>query len=245
MAEELIEPMEYIWERVPKTKEGLIHYLPGDIPYLFANGFVDTTNFTYEQWKNAFEDCRQDDGSYLVSREKFMSLRKYRYEGPVFEPFDPHKVREGEWTDEDLQKLYDLSIQPSSGITREIYWNSINALKDQGLEKNGRLIVNESVKKQLAYLIERFPSPRRRLEQEVHRLRQERENKYREVNKNRESSKFVSGKLASEEKISDFKNLQTKQKPSKKSPKKSAGTLKKDEGLSIKKLRKPSRKIGV
>lgn len=228
--------MEYIWEKVPKTAEGLIHYLPGDIPYLYQNGFVDTRRFTYPQWKAAFKDCEQDDGTYLVSRDKFMSFRVYRYTGPVFQPFEPHRVREGEWTDADLQKLFDLSIKPSSGIPEDVFWNSVKALKDQGLVKGKNLLVDKATKTQLAYLVERFPSPRRRLEKEVARIREERETTYRETTKNRDASRFTAGKLASESKMEEFKGLQSKtEKPSK--------AVSTDAGISIKKLKKPSKKI--
>lgn len=237
MSDEIKDPMEYIWEKVPKTKEGLIHYLPGDIPYLYKNGFVDTTRFTYDEWKAAFEDCIQSDESYLVSKNKFLSLRFYRYEGPVFKPFDPQRVREGEWTDADLQKLFDASIAPSSSITKEIFWNSVKALKSQGLTRNENLVINDKVKTQLAYLIERFPSPRRKLEQEVHRIREGRESKYREVAGNRDKSNFVAGKLASEVKSEELAKLQSS---GKKAPAKAASAK---EGVEIKKLKRPPPKL--
>ncbi len=209
MAEEIKDPMEYIWERVPKTRAGLINYLPGDIPYLYRNGFVDTTRFPYQQWKAAFDDCLQSDGTYLVSKNKFLSLRTFRYEGPVFKPFEAQKVREGEWTDEDLQKLFDRSIQPSSTVTHDIFWNSVKALKSQGFVQNEKLFVNQAVKNQLNYLIERFPSPRRRLEKEVSRIRSDREQQIQTVNKNRDSSLFVAGKTSRESQLEDFQKLQS------------------------------------
>ena len=240
MAEEIKDPMEYIWRKVPKTKDGFIHYLPGDIPYLYRNGFVDSTRFTYQQWKDAFEDCKQDDDSYLVNEKKFMSLRVYRYVGPVFKPFDAAKVREGEWTDDDLKKLYHLSIKPSSTVSEEVYWNSIQALKKQGLvAKNGNLMVNKAVKTQLSYLIERFPSPRRRLEKEVNRIREERETQVQNTTKNRDASGFVVGKLASESKLEKFQNLQTTN--SKKIEKESPDSKK--ETVDLKKLRRPTSRI--
>lgn len=241
MAEDFQDAMEYIWQKVPKTPEGFIHYLPGDIPYLFENGFVDSTRFEFETWAQAFEDCRQPDGSYLVSHEKFISLRVFRYEGPVFKPFDPYRVREGEWLDDDLQKLYDLSIKPSSSIPEEVFWNSVKALKNQGFAKGGNLVVNDNVKKQLAYLIERFPSPRRKLEIEVNRLREERDTQMQTATEARDKSLFVAGKSASEVKKEQFKNLETSKAPAKtKTPAKASGKI---ETFDIKKLKKPARKI--
>ncbi len=239
MPEEIHDPMEYIWERVPKTKEGLIHYLAGDIPYLYRNGFVDTVKYTYQQWKEAFNDVLQPDGSYLVNKDKFLSLRKYRYAGPVFQPFDPAKVREGEWSDQELKKLYDRSIKPSSSVEENVFWNSVKMLKNQGFAQNGNLLVNKAVKSQLAYLIERFPSPRRRLEKEVSRIREERDAQLREAIKNRDTSLFVTGKGASEVKRDEFKKMESTASV------KSAldNSQPTGETLDIKSLRKPKGKI--
>ncbi len=236
MAGENQDAMEFIWERIPKTKEGNIQYLPGDIPYLYRNGFVDTRQIPYQQWKAVFAECEQKDGTYLVGREKFLSLRAYRYEGPVFKPFDPARIREGEWTDEDLQKLFEKSIKPSSGISEDVFWNSVKSLKDQGLVNKGNLVVDQTVKNQLKYLIERFPSPRRRLETEVNRIREERESEYRSVTEKHDSSTFTAGKLASESKMDAFKKLENKDV-------KQTEELTSNEGIDIKKLRKPRGKI--
>jgi hypothetical protein len=235
------DPMEYIWERVPKTKDGFIHYLPGDIPYLYTNGFVDTLAFTFQEWSAAFQDCIQPDKSYLIPKEKFLSLRTFRYEGPVFPPFDAQKVREGEWDDENLQKLYDLSIKPSSSIQKDIFWNSINSLKKQGFVQNGNLLINKAVKTQLAYLVERFPSPRRRLEKEVARIRKEQQAQFKDVNQSRDSSSFEEGKAVSEVKAEKFKELQAKAPiaPTLTSP----DVVLKHEAIDIKKLKKPMSKI--
>lgn len=241
MAEEFHDAMEYIWEKVPKTKEGQIHYLPGDIPYLYLNGFVDTGGFTYQEWKDAFEDCKQADGTYLVSKNKFMSFRQYRYAGPVFEPFDAARLREGEWTDEELKKLYHLTIKPSCCLIEDIYWNSIKALKKEGLvNAKGNLMINKTVKKQLAYIVDRFPSPRRMLEREVSRLREQRETEFRQVTKNRDASKFTVGKLKSEHTVEQFKNLQSSQTAKSAPPALAEPPV---PSIDIKKLRRPAAKI--
>lgn len=232
--------MLYIWKKIPKTKEGFVHYLPGDLPYLYYNGFVDTDQFSYEEWEAAFDSCKQADGSYLLDEEKFLSLRIYRYEGPLYEPFNPQKVYEGEWTDDDLGKFFKYTLKPSCAIDEEVFWNNVKAFKAQGFIKNGNLVVTKEVKTQLSYLVERFPSPRRRLEKEVNRLRQERETQYRSVTTNRDSSTFTVGKLASESKTQKFEKLQSKgPAPSTQGPTHEDDT----GGIEIKKLRKPPRKI--
>lgn len=243
MPEDISDPMEYIWERVPKNAQGYIHYLAGDIPYLYLNGFVDSIRFTYEQWKKAFDDCLQSDGSYLVSKQKFFSLRVFRYTGPLYEPFDPKKVREGEWVDADLKKLFSRSIQPSSSITSDIFWNSVTALKKQGfVSPQGNLIVNKAVKTQLAYLIDRFPSPRRRLEKEVSRLKKEQEEEEIGITKQRDTSLFTTGKTTSNIQAEKLEKLQSS------SPVRASQIntlpLKKSGGeIDIKKLQKPRSKI--
>lgn len=238
MSEHFDDPMEFIWEKIPKTKAGLVHYLPGDIPYLYLHGFVDSNRYGYQEWKDAFADTRQDDGSYLVSKEKFLTLRKFRYAGPVFKPFDPDKIREGEWSDEEIQKLFEFSFKPSCALIDEVFWNSINALKKQGFVNNGKLLVNKAVKTQLKFLIDKWPSPRRKLEQEVQRIREEREATFRSNTQNRDATRFTSGKLASEAKQEDFQKLQGA------SPKRDAPPpTTTAETIDIKSLRRPRGKI--
>lgn len=244
MSENISDPMEYIWERVPKNAQGYIHYLAGDIPYLYRNGFVDSTRFTYEQWKKAFDDCLQSDDSYLVSKEKFFSLRLFRYTGPLYEPFDAKKVREGEWVDADLKKLFKRSIQPSSSITEDIYWNSIAALKKQGfVSPQGNLMVNKAVKTQLAYLIERFPSPRRRLEKEVSRLKKEQEEKEMDMAGKRDTSLFTTGKATSNIQAEKLEKFQSSQPVRASHVVKTTPLKKSGEEIDIKKLQKPRGKI--
>lgn len=237
----VLDPMEYIWERIPKNKEGKIHYLAGDIPYLYVHGFVDTERVSYKDWKQVFEDCKLADGTYIVDHAKFLSLRVYRYEGPTFEPFNPQKIREGEWTDDQLTKLYQLSIKPSSHVTEDIFWNSIKALKKQGLEQNGNLLVDKRVKTQMSYLIERFPTPRRRLEKEVSRIRKSREETIRGSTKNRNQSSFTAGQMESEIQIEKFKELENKS--ALKTAPQHTKAPQEEETIDIKSLRRPSGKI--
>lgn len=92
----------------------------------------------------------------------------------------------------------------------------------------------------MAYLIDRFPSPRHRLEKEVHRIREKREEKVRKVTKDRDSSSFTVGKISSETKKEEFEKLQSSgpiQQSKSKEPAKEKPTI------DIKKLRKPGKKI--
>jgi hypothetical protein len=239
------DAMEYIWERLPKEKDGqTVRYLKGDIGYLYYNGFVDTKRFTYATWKDAFNPFQQGDGAYLLSKAQFLSLRIYRLQGTLTEPFDPYRLAEGPWANSRLKDLYDKAIRPSSEVKEEIFWNSVTALKKMGLvTANDELIVNEKVKKQIAYLIERFPSARRRLEKEVVRLRQEKDKVLSNAMRNRDASGFSIGISESEHKMEQFSKLQASQlEPEKKAPVDEVD-YDDDEGIDIKSLRKPSGKF--
>lgn len=231
--------MEYIWDRIPKNKGGkTIRYLAGDIPYLYENGFVDAAKFTYKQWKQSFEAFKQEDGSYILTKEDFFTLRLFRYNGPSHDVFNAEKLREGPWPDDELEFLYNKSIQPSSRVAHDIYWNSINALKRQGfVNENNELIVNDKVKKQLTYLVEKFPSPRRRLEKEVKKIREQRSEQMNEHMKNRNASGFSVGETQSEEKNKEFEKLQSKQQTQSTSSQKQKNT--KEESFDLKSLKKP------
>jgi hypothetical protein len=205
------DPMEHIWERLPKERDGkTVRYLLGDIAYLYKNGFVDTKQHTYEQWKAALLPHQKTDGSYILTKEAFLSLRKYRLGGVEKEPFDPMKLAEGPWDEARVKALYHKAIKPSSEVPEEIFWNSIAALKRAGcVDETGRLIINEKAKNQITYLIERFPSARRRLEKEVSRLRQEKDQILIAAAKNRNASGFSIGITESEYQLNSFQKLQS------------------------------------
>lgn len=233
--------MEYIWGRLPKNPDGkTVKYLYGDLAYLYHNGFVDTLKYTYKQWETAFIPFKQTDGTYLLDKPGFMTLRIFRYNGPSHAAFDPAKLREGPWPDDELEHLYEKSIKPSSSVTREIFWTAMGALKKAGsADAEGKLVINEKVKKQLAYILEKFPSPRRRLEKEVARLKKEKEVEKLANTASRESSDFVVGKTKTENTLESLKKLQASQATTEsKKP-----TLKGEEALDLKSLKRPGGKL--
>jgi len=241
MAQQPFDPMEYIWERLPKNKDGkTVKYLVGDIPYLYHNGFVDTLKFSYKQWETAFIPFKQTDGTYLLDKPSFFTLRIFRYNGPSHAAFDPAKLRDGAWPDNELEHLYQKSIRPSTSITKEIFWNSVKALKTAGfVNDKAELICNERVRKQLSYLLDKFPSPRRRLEKEVFRIKNARDAGTALQQKNRDASNFVIGKTQKESEMEQFQKLQSSQA----APQAQTAHKTEGEALDLKSLRKPGGKV--
>lgn len=239
---QFFDAMEYIWERLPKNKDGkTISYLPGDPAYLYHNGFVDAIKYTFDQWLSALIPFKNKDSSgYTLDRRGFMMLKVFRYHGPSHEVFDPVKLRDGSWPNDELEYLYENSVRYSSTISRDIFWRSIDALKKKGFtDKSGQLLVNDVVKKQFEYLVEKFPSPQRRLEKEVKRLREERDEELSKHQSNRDASSFTIGTSQKEEELKKFKELETAQKPAtEKSTPDDSGAV-----IDIRSLKKPTGKV--
>lgn len=234
------DPMEFIWEKLPKMADDRVLYGANDPTYLYENGFVNTQSVTLTTWKTAFLPFKQKDGTYILSKEDFFSLRLYRDSGLVLPPFNPQKMRPGPWPDEELTVLYERSIQPSSSLTAEVYWTAINALKRQGhIDANGQLNVDDKVQQQFTYLIDKFPSPRRRLEKEVARLKKEESDLTHNAQAKREKSDFKVGKTKSESRHEDFKALENSTRTSQNAtlvdPKKAT--------IDVKKMKKPTGKF--
>lgn len=164
MTHQNINVMEAIWALAEKEEDGSLHYAPEFIDYLWENSFVDTKKFPLETWRAAFEAFKQEDGTYRLSKEEFFSLDPYRYQGPVKIPFDAVKINEGKYTDEGFQKLVDLSIEPSCGLSSNDFKQFIEDLKKEFRQEDDLILIRTPAKQKIKKLLEDHPSPLRRLE---------------------------------------------------------------------------------
>lgn len=239
---EALKAMEEIWDKIPKGKDGLtISYNNADVDYLYYYGFVDTRRHAVEAWRNAFKAFASNDGWFVLNKEQFLSLTPFRYTGLANRIFDPMTMRDGSWTTAELDELYKYAFEPSSDIKEKAFWAFVKSLKESGhVDGGGNLAVTEAVKVGFVSLIERFPSPRRRLEKEVQRLSKEREAKLAGNSVNRDLSGFGVGKTAKENTLDAYEKLKA---TSPASPAQATVASKQDEGIDIKKLRRPSPKM--
>lgn len=204
------DPMLLIWQKLPKQRHPdgseYIDYAPVDLPYLYNNGFVDTQTYTLDEWLLAFLDYRQADGNFRLNKDQFLELRKYRYDGIIRTPFDALRVREGKWTEDDLWKLYHLSIKPSSTITDRQFTLMLDGLKKKGLFKDNEYTIDAAFKQRLNTLIIQNPSPLRRLEM---RIADEQKGTPKKA-AGTQHSQFTVGRTQAEETSKAFSELLTK-----------------------------------
>lgn len=173
---ELIEKnrfdMETIWSRSPKEENLPSHlkgeyvlYLSTDPKYLYLSGFVDVKQFSYEEWENAFQECKQPDGSYLISKDQFIILGKYKYSGPVKKPLDAMKIREGWYKLTDWHEFCANSILPSTSILKVEDLVQMEKIgKENGKIIGNRILIDKSDKLRIKQLLDEYPSPIRRRE---------------------------------------------------------------------------------
>ncbi len=162
------EVMEYIWDKMKKNKDGTITFKDADVAYLYIHGFVDTKKHSLENWQQAFESFKDKDGDFSLSKERFLSLAPFRYNGPVGKIFDASKIREGSWSDEELKLLFEKSISKVSRINEKIFWTYIKKHKKSGSkDKKGNFIMDRNAKSALREFVEQFPSAQRLLEKKI------------------------------------------------------------------------------
>ena len=163
--------MEQIWNAVPKEhnlpppfKGDHIRYIATDPKFLYLTGFVDEKLFTLEQWEGAFQDCKQPNNTYLISKDKFLSLGQYKYTGPVKKPLEPMKIREG-WYDVDAWHEFCVkSIMPSTTLSIEHLVQAEKLMKEAGQIVNRRILIDKAAKLRMKKVLDDFPSPSRRRE---------------------------------------------------------------------------------
>lgn len=173
---ELIEAnrfdMETIWSRCdketvlpPHLKGEHILYIATDPEYLYLSGFVDVENFSLAEWQKAFEAYKQPNGTYLISKEQFIQLGKYKYSGPVKKPLDAMMIREGWYELTDWHAFCVNSILPSTTLLSvDQLIAAENQLKKNGKIVNNRILVDKAAKLRIKQYLDDYPSPIRRRE---------------------------------------------------------------------------------
>ena len=157
--------MEHIWETIEKTPDGKhVRYSTTDIEQLWQMGFVDTANVPLATWKAAFEPYLQGDGTFLVARDDFLALERYRYRGEVRIPFDAMRINEGKYTNEGLDDLTNASIAPSCALPTEKLREFFDTLKRDFRQPDGLILIKQPAKERIRTLLAANPSPLRNLE---------------------------------------------------------------------------------
>lgn len=149
-------------EKTPDGKS--IRYTIYDIEALWYMGFVDTTQYSLDDWKVVFEDHKQSDGTYLLDKNSFLTLETYRYKGELHIPFDAMQINEGFYTDEGLRELIELSIRPSCSVPEREFDKFFEDLKNQFRSEDNLIKIEREAKLKIKGLIEKNPSPLRNLE---------------------------------------------------------------------------------
>jgi hypothetical protein len=155
--------MEEIWKSVAKTdKKGVLSILfkgSGDLAFLYLSGFVDITKNTFKDWIDAFASSKQKDGSYTVTHDQWLEKKKFRYEGPVGAPFDPNSVQEKEYTEEEFTQLLHTKIIPNTQFDASAAPRIMETVKKQNKFKDGKVILDKTLKKELVDVINTYPHP--------------------------------------------------------------------------------------
>jgi len=237
--------MDYLWDTLEKTADGKhINYTIYDVDLLWKMGFVDTEQFPLDEWKQVFEPYRQSDGTFLLDKDAFFALDKYRYKGEIHIPFDAMKINEGLYTDEGLQELIDQSIAPSSSLTKENLKAYFDTLKETYRTPEGYVKIAKEAKRQIRDMIDRNPSPLRNLEllfdqsiakgedQKMEERIEGTEAEYATARAALEASSFAATPTTKTEAAAKgLKGLE-------KARKKEAAVVAKDEGVHLKKIRR-------
>lgn len=189
------DAMDEIWQSIAREKDGkrcIIYKNVGDLATLYVGGFVDVIQYKFKEWVEAFKSSRQADGSYLVTYPQWIEKKKFRYSGPIGEPFDPLTLADAELTEEEFIKFLVQIIIPHTTLVAETVLPQIwTNTQKMGLFKNGKVLFNEECKRGLLFLMNNFPSPLRVQQILVDRIRN---GGRRPINANdAQKSGFISG----------------------------------------------------
>lgn len=156
--------MEFIWQSVDKEPDGSVCYPPEMVDFLWDYGFVDTLKISKETWRQAFEPFKQKEGHYKLTRDAFLSLDKYRYDGEIRIPFDAMRINEGKYTDEGFGQLVGESVAPSCALESADLQQFVENLKKEFRQPDDLILIKAPAKLKIRKLLDDNPSPLRHLE---------------------------------------------------------------------------------
>ncbi len=160
--DQALRAVRAIWDKVaqPGTngKKFIVFANRNDLVYLFCTGFVDERKHTLRDWVDSFQECLQEDGSYAVPEEHWMSKAQYRFSGPVGQPFNPLLLREGDWSEKEMEGLIKGFLLPAVYFTEKEFRSIFDEAKPTFF-KNGVYKVTKDVKQDFKTLLDMYPSP--------------------------------------------------------------------------------------
>ena len=161
-SEKSIKAVRAIWDKVaqpgPDGKKYISFANRNDLVYLFCTGFVDETRHTLHDWVDSFKDSLQENGSYKVNEAQWMNKAQFRYSGPTGQPFDPMQLRNGTWTEQEMEAMIKTHLLPAVYFSEKELRAIWNEAKETFYIK-GSYQVTPEVKKDLRMMIDMYPSP--------------------------------------------------------------------------------------
>ncbi len=163
--------MEELWEKIAQPGEGgqkyILYQNDFDLLYLYANGFVDFKKYKLDEWVKSFADSRQADGSYKIAKPQWLQKEKYRYNGPIGEPFDPEKLPEKEYAEAEFKQILKEKICGSTWIPESQIPEMLDYFRKQKKLSDGKIRLDKAIKKEFAEVLQKVPSPLRILQLDV------------------------------------------------------------------------------
>jgi hypothetical protein len=107
----------------------------------------------------------------LVTEEQWMAKVPYHYSGPIHPPYDPMSIREGEWSEGELEELLWEKLKPCVYFTKEEWGKIIGEVKRTVPKKDGKFLISKQLKQDWTNFVNTYASPRRILQLGVAQLR--------------------------------------------------------------------------
>ena len=156
---------EVVWDQLVPTEDPKVRLASEAwLEEVFSAGAVDSKRFRLPQWKAAFASLPKEEGGIQVSREQWVRLSKFLYPGKVKKPFEPPRLKDGPRPVAWLTELYQKVLRFETNLSFEA-WKKLMADEVQPrFVKGERVLLNAALKAYLSALLDKNPSPLRKLE---------------------------------------------------------------------------------
>lgn len=157
---------QVVWEQMTPTDDPKVRLASSDwIAEIHAVGAVDGKRVRLPQWQAAFASLPKDEeGRFQVGVGEWARIGKFLFAGNIKKPFEPPRLKDGARPTDWLSELFQKVLRFETTLSFDAWKKLVAEQIQPRFVKGDRVQLNPALKALLGAILEKHPSPLRKLE---------------------------------------------------------------------------------